>query len=81
MVLISAYEFSQKYFKIWMTLHTHTHTNKMEHYSAKTIKRNCPFAITWKDLNVITLTGMVSEVHKYSLRMTETQILRDIAYM
>lgn len=62
------------------TPYTYTHEQNGTLFSQDNKKKFCPFAITWKDLNVITLTGMVSEVHKYSLSMTETQILRDIAY-
>ena len=36
--------------------HTHTHTHTMEHYSAIRKNETMPFAATWMDLRIITLS-------------------------
>ena len=46
---------------IWYTqththTHTHTRTHTMEYYSAIKINEIMPFAATWMDLEVITLS-------------------------
>ena len=41
---------------VCVCIHTHTHTHTLEYYSA--IKRNdmVPFAATWIDLEIVTLS-------------------------
>ena len=49
-------------------MHTHTHTHKMEYYSA--IKKNeiLPSAATWKDLEIIILSEVSrTEKDKYHM--------------
>ena len=36
--------------------HTHTHTHAMEYYSAIRKNKTMPFAATWMDLRIITLS-------------------------
>ena len=46
-----------------MCIHTHTHTHTMEHYSAIRKNETMPFAATWMDLRIITLSKTKKKRH------------------
>ena len=54
-------------------VHTHTHTHKMEYYPAIKTNEIMPFAATWMDPEIITLSEVKSD--------RERQISYDITYM
>ena len=49
-------KFLFSYFSLSLHTHTHTHTHTMEHYSAIRKNETMPFAATWMDLRIITLS-------------------------
>ena len=48
---------TDEWIKMWYVYtHTHTHTHTMEYYSATKKNTVMPFAATWLDLEIITLS-------------------------
>ena len=55
-------------------MHTHSHTHIMEYYSAMKMNKIMPFAVTWRDLEIIILSQ--TEKDKYYM----TSLLHGISF-
>ena len=52
---------------VYAYTHTHTHTYIMEYYSATKMNKLMPFAVTWRDLEIIILSQTEKEKYYISL--------------